>query len=82
MNHRCAGIICQLAGIAAAVCGLVPGAILLNPWRSSLTVEQWEVAYSEANRIKCAVIALAGLAAGYVLLRLGSHLKSKCSGGS
>jgi hypothetical protein len=70
-------IMCQLAAAAVAVAGLIPAAVLLNPSRKVDKLSQLDEIYFGTNLLKSAVIALAGLAAGYLLLRVGSHLKSK-----
>jgi hypothetical protein len=71
-----------LAAAAVAIAGLIPAAVLLNPWRKVEKLTQLDEIYFGTNLLKSAGIALAGLVAGYILLRLGSHLKSKRQSGS
>jgi hypothetical protein len=82
MSRNCIGVVCQLAAAAVAIAGLIPTAVLLNPWRKVEKLTQLDEIYFGTNLLKSAGIALAGLVAGYILLRLGSHLKSKRQSGS
>jgi hypothetical protein len=77
MSRNSIGIICRLAGVAVAFVGLIPATLLLNPWRKADKLTQIDETYFGTNLLKSAGIAIAGLVAGYVLLRLGSHFKSK-----
>ena len=77
MTRYCFGLMCQLAGATVALAGLIPAAVLLNPWRKVDKLSQLDETYFGTNLLKSTAIALAGFAAAYLLLRLGSHLKSK-----
>jgi hypothetical protein len=77
MNRPRIGILWQLVGALLFIAGLIPGAVLFNPWRTITTQEQWEVTYFTANGISAALVAIVGLAVGYILFRLGSQLKPK-----
>ena len=77
MKCRLFGILCQLAGAAAALAGLILAGVIVNPWRNTQAVDQAQEAYAAANIIKSALCAFAGLALGYLLFRTGRHLRAK-----
>jgi hypothetical protein len=66
-----------LAAAALGVGVLIPAVVLLNPWRNVEKLTQLDEIYFGTNVLKSAALALAGLVSGYLLLRLGSHLKAK-----
>jgi hypothetical protein len=76
MSRHTVGVACQVVAGAVAVAGLIPAAVVLNPWRKLDPMEPTG-AYFGTDVLKSALVALAGIAVGYVLLRLGSHLKNK-----
>lgn len=82
MSHNCIGVACQLVAPAVAIAGLIPGAIFV--YRSCHWLEQDELVgiYAGVSLLQAVICAIAGFAAGYILLRLGSHLKSKRQSGS
>ena len=70
------GLLCQLLALTIALCGLVPAARVLDPFQGfDATLARQP--YFAAHLLKSALIALGGLGAGYILFRLGSHLKSE-----
>ena len=73
MSRYRVGIMCQLAAGAVALAAFLPAAVVLNPWRKGNLIEPDE-AYLGTTLLRAALIALAGLACGYVLFRSGSHL--------
>jgi len=77
MNHRLIGRICLVSGATVWVLGLIPAALLLNPWRKANPVDQSESWYFTFNLLKTCLIALAGVVAGFLLVRLGLRVKSK-----
>ena len=72
-NHL--GILCQILAAVIAVLGLVPAAILLNPWRNAKLASQIDEIYFGSNLARDGVIALAGFIVGYIVFRIGVHLK-------
>jgi len=83
MNYRHTGILCQVAGILAAIAGI---AIFITSYihRGS----DWELrpqteeAYWGVYQVEWGFIIAFGLAVGYLLFRTGSHLKSKSNVGT
>lgn len=82
MRRCCIGIICQLAGVALAIGALIPLGILLNPWRKADKLSQLPEIYFPTSLLSSVGVATAGLVTGYIVFRLGSHLKSKRRSGS
>ena len=78
MREYCVEAVCQVAAAAVAIVGLIPAAVLLNPWRRVERLTQLDEIYFGTSLLKSAGVAVAGLVAGYILLRLASQLKSKC----
>lgn len=77
MRKSRVGIICRVIGVLVAASGLIPGAILLNPWQKANSWDQLHDVYFGPKLIKAAIIATGGLVASYLLFRAGSHLKTK-----
>lgn len=75
MNYSLAGTVCKVSAVCAAICGIIPGALLLN--RRITLVEQSELAFSTARQLECALVAVAGFVVGYLLFRVGIYLKMK-----
>jgi len=77
MSRYHTAVTCQAAAISVAISGWIPLAVLLDPWRRANPVTQVDEIYFGRNLLISVAAALAGLAAGYVLFRLGSQLKPK-----
>lgn len=77
MSRYCIGILCQLGAAVAALMGLIPGASFV--YRCCHWQEQDELVgiFADVSLLTSVICAIAGFAVGYILLRVGSHLKSK-----
>jgi hypothetical protein len=72
------GFVCQILAALIAVLGLVPAAILVNPWRNAKLASQIDEIYFGSNLARAGVVALAGFVVAYIVFRIGVHLKSGC----
>jgi hypothetical protein len=77
MSRYCLGVVCRLVGAGVAMAGLAPAATLINPWRKADKLSPLPEIYFATNMLKAAAFAAAGFLVAYILLRVGSHLKSK-----
>jgi hypothetical protein len=77
MNRHRIGILCQIAGAMIAISGLVTAVGRLHLLRNAKEASQLDPIYFPPKLIQSAIIALAGFIAAYILIRVGSHLKSK-----
>jgi len=77
MIRYCFGVTCQLVAPVAAIAGLTPGAMFV--YRSCHWLKQDPLfdVYSGVSVLEAGICAIGGFAVGYILVRLGSHLKSK-----
>jgi hypothetical protein len=71
-----------LAAPAVAIAGLIPGASFVYRCCHWLKQDELVGIYANVSLLEAVISAIAGFAAGYILLRLGSHLKSKRQSGS
>jgi len=77
MSRTCVRIVCRFLAVAVIVMGLLPLANIIKQSQTDAHLGYDEEVYLDYNRILSFIILLVSIAAGIILLWLGSHLKSK-----
>lgn len=78
MKRSVLGGFCQLAALGLAIGSLVPGARYYYDYVAhSEQQSSAAITFVHANLLKYGIVALSGIAIGYLLFRCGSHLRRK-----
>jgi hypothetical protein len=62
-------LLCAIAAVLLAAAGLIPAAVINNPWRKTASMSLMEWMHGDVYRLKAAIAAIACLALAYIAFR-------------